>query len=73
MRRLALLGVVFVVITYWTTTVGAATITVYTDETEWQNALGGQYLTEDFADTLLNDGVSYVSTESGHINPQITT
>lgn len=70
MRKVALLGAVLVTMTYWAATVGAVTITVYTDKMEWQNALGGQYLTEDFADTLLNDGVSYVSTESGHINPE---
>jgi hypothetical protein len=44
------------------------TVIVYTDKTEWESALAGQYLTEDFNDLLLNDGVSYVSSESGHIN-----
>jgi hypothetical protein len=70
MRNMVLLAAALVAITYWAAIGSAATITVYTDKTEWQNALGGQYLTEDFADTLLNAGVSYVSTESGHINPE---
>jgi hypothetical protein len=52
----------------WMATVNAATL-VYTDKTAWENALGGQFLTEDFADAQLNTGVSYVSSESGHINP----
>ena len=43
--------------------------TIYTDRTEWENALAGQFLTEDFADDILNTGVSFVSSESGHINP----
>ncbi len=70
MRNVVLLAAAMVAITCLAAIGSAATITVYTDETEWQNALGGQYLTEDFADTLLNAGVSYVSTESGHINPE---
>jgi len=50
--------------------IGSATVvTVYTNKTEWENALGGQFLTEDFSDDQLNDGVSFISTESGHINP----
>ena len=69
MRRLLTLGMATVLLACWATTRGATTVAIYTDKTEWQNALGGQYLTEDFADTLLNAGVSYVSTESGHINP----
>jgi len=71
MRKAALLGAILVPITYWATSVSSATITIYTDKMEWQSALGGDYLTEDFADTLLNAGVSYVSNESGHINPML--
>ena len=52
----------------WAATVRAS-ITVYTDKTAWENALAGQFLTEDFSDDILNAGVSFVSTESGHINP----
>ncbi|MET0028922.1 MAG: hypothetical protein ABW101_14940 [Candidatus Thiodiazotropha sp.] len=44
------------------------TVIIYTDRTEWENALAGQYLTEDFNDQLLNDGVTYTASESGHIN-----
>jgi hypothetical protein len=52
-----------------TLSVNAATL-IYTDKTAWENALGGQFLTEDFAGGQLNNsGVSYVSTSSGHINP----
>lgn len=58
-------------LTSWVTTVGAATITIYTDKTAWENALGGQVATEDFSDDQLNPGVSFVSTESGHINPAL--
>lgn len=47
-----------------------AAITVYTSKTEWENALSGSYATEAFSDDQLNIGVSYVSTESGHINPE---
>jgi len=46
-----------------------ATITIYTDKTAWESALSGPFLTEDFSDDILNAGVSFVSTESGHINP----
>lgn len=49
----------------------AAMVTVYTDKTAWENALGGAYQTEDFADDILNAGVSFVSSESGHINPAL--
>ncbi|NLW84666.1 MAG: hypothetical protein GXY41_09750 [Phycisphaerae bacterium] len=49
--------------------VSEAEITVYTDKTEWENALSGSFVTEDFSDSQLNFGVSFVSTESGHINP----
>ncbi len=71
MRKVVLLAAAMAAIACWTAIGGATTITIYTDKLEWQNALDGQHLTEDFADTLLNDGVSYVSTESGHINPTL--
>lgn len=69
MRKLAILGVVLATCMSWASTVSAATVTVYTDKAQWESALGGQFLTEDFADSQLNDGVSFVSTESGHVNP----
>ncbi len=46
-----------------------AELTIYTDKTQWQTALAGLYMTEEFSDSQLNQGVSFVSTESGHINP----
>jgi hypothetical protein len=70
MRILAMLGLMPAIFLSWVATVSAATI-VYTDKTAWENALGGQFLTEDFADFQLNTGVSFVSTESGHINPAL--
>jgi hypothetical protein len=57
----------------WILPVSAATV-VYTDKTEWENALSEQFLTEDFTDLQLNTGVSFVATApSGHINPVTTT
>ena len=70
MRKLAMLGLTLAMFMSWAAAVSAATI-VYTDKTAWENALGGQFLTEDFNDDQLNDGVSFVSTESGHINPAL--
>ncbi|MBN2577734.1 MAG: PEP-CTERM sorting domain-containing protein [Pirellulales bacterium] len=47
----------------------AEDVTIYTEKTAWENAVSGLFLTEDFNDSVLNGGVSYVSSESGHINP----
>ena len=47
----------------------SASTQVYTDKTAWEDAVGGKFLTEDFSDDQLNAGVSFVSSESGHINP----
>jgi len=69
MRTSALRGATLVTCLSWTAWAFAATVPVYTDKAEWLNALSGQFLTEDFSDDQLNDGVSFVSTESGHINP----
>ena len=71
MRNLAMLGVMLTTVMSWAATVSASTITIYTDRAQWESALGGQFLTEDFSDSELNDGVSFVSTESGHINPEL--
>lgn len=49
----------------------AATVTVYTDKAAWTAAAGGQPFTESFADDVLNFGVSFTSSESGHINPAL--
>lgn len=69
MRKLAMSGVALVMCMSWASTGSAAMVTVYTDKAQWESALGGQFLTEDFADSQLKDGVSFVSTESGHVNP----
>lgn len=68
MRRLFYLSLIIVFFSYFCGTVIGATVTIYTDQTEWENAVGGQFFTEDFYDLLLNEGISFVSAESGHIN-----
>lgn len=68
MRILSVSGLTLVALIYYSTGVNALT-TIYTDKTAWENALAGQFRTEDFADSQLNPGVSYVSSESAHINP----
>lgn len=69
MRRSVMLGVMLAAVLSWEATGNAATVTVYTNKADWQNAVSGQFLNESFADSTLNTGVSFVSTESGHINP----
>jgi hypothetical protein len=64
-----IMGAAIITFMFWTTAVNEAAITVYTDKAEWENALGGSFVTEAFSDDQLNNGVSFVSTESGHINP----
>ena len=64
MRKFATLGAALAMLASWATTAGAATLTIYTDKTEWENASGGQFLTEPFSDDQLNSGVSFVSSES---------
>lgn len=70
MRALVLAGIPATLMLGWACTAGAATI-VYTDKAAWDSAVGGQFLTEDFDDDLLNPGVSFVSSESGNINPAL--
>jgi hypothetical protein len=72
MRKLAMSGLTLAMSMSWAASLSAATI-IYTDKTAWENALSGQFLTEDFYDRDLNTGVSFVSTESGHINPVTIT
>jgi hypothetical protein len=71
MRKIGIWGVALAAIISCVTAVSSATIIIYTDEAEWQNALSGQFLTEDFSDEELNPGVTFVSSESGHINPEL--
>ena len=68
MHKLTISSVVFTTILSLSTTYGL-TISVYTDKALWQNSLAAPFLTEDFADSELNSGVSFDSSESGHINP----
>lgn len=70
MRKLATLGVGLLMFMPWAATASAEVI-IFTDKTQWENALGGQFLTEDFSDDDLNIGVTVASTESGHINPTL--
>ncbi len=65
------LGLAIWVSLLWTGITSAVVVTIYTDKTLWENALNGQVLLEDFNDSQLNDGVSFVSSESGHINPAL--
>ena len=67
MRRLLFLGLTLALFMSLSGTVMGFTVTIYTDQTEWENALAGQVVTEDFNDQILNDGIS-LYTESGHIN-----
>jgi len=69
MYRLMILSATLAVFMSGVTSASVLTVTVYTDKTAWENALVGQFLTEAFADDILNAGVSFVSSESGHINP----
>ncbi len=68
MRRVVMLGLALVMFLSLAAAAEALTVTVYTDKTAWENAVGGTILTEDFNDATLNVGVSFSSTESGHIN-----
>jgi hypothetical protein len=70
MRNLTMWCVTLVLFVCCATTVSAG-IVIYTDKAAWENAVGGQFLTEDFSDQQLNTGVSFVSTESGQINPAL--
>ncbi|MBN1817453.1 MAG: hypothetical protein JW828_08830 [Sedimentisphaerales bacterium] len=69
MCKLLMLGVTLLTLLSSMVPVSEAAITVYTNKAEWENALSGSFVTEDFSDDQLNIGVSFVSTESGHINP----
>lgn len=68
MQRFAICITILVIFISFTSSVSAL-VTVYTDKTAWETAVGGLFLTEDFSDAVLNPGVSFVSSESGHINP----
>lgn len=61
---MALMGFVLVLATS-----SRAGVAIYTGRAQWEAAVAGQFLTEDFSDDQLNLGVSYTSSESGHVNP----
>ncbi len=69
MRNSMIAGAAMAIFFLGVTVVGATTVTIYTDKAAWEAAVGGQFLLESFVDDQLNVGVSFVSTESGHINP----
>ncbi|MGR8921965.1 MAG: hypothetical protein ACU85V_20305, partial [Gammaproteobacteria bacterium] len=60
--------VVLLVSTSLTAGVNATTV-IYTDKAAWETAVDRPFLTEEFADAVLDSGVSFVSNESGMINP----
>ena len=68
MRKFAVLGLTLGLLLSWALTDRAFAVTIYTDKTVWENAVGWQFETEDFTDDTLNDGVSYTASESGIIN-----
>ena len=68
MRRLMLLALTLVFFMSLAGAASALVVTIYTDKTAWENALIGQFQTEDFSDDQLSTGVSYTSSESGNIN-----
>lgn len=68
MRKLFVLGLMLALVMALAGAAGALEVNIYTDKTAWMNALGGNFLTEDFNDAQLNEGVSYTSSESGGIN-----
>ncbi|MGE0485566.1 MAG: hypothetical protein AB7Q81_15585 [Gammaproteobacteria bacterium] len=70
MRPLSAHALALLSIVAWVTPAGAAT-TVYDDRAAWESAVGGVFLREEFADAVLNPGVSFVSAESGHVNPAL--
>lgn len=71
MQKSVIVGAILATVMGWAAAASAQSITIYTDRADWESAVGGLFLTEDFSDTQLNDGVSFVSTESGHINPAL--
>ena len=68
MRQLFVIGMFLVLIGHGYGSVAhAISITVYTDRSNWESALSGNYTEEDFSDTTLNPGLSVVS-DSGEVD-----
>lgn len=70
MCKVLLLGIMLLTLISSAATANEVAITVYNNKSEWESALSGSLVTEDFSDNQLNNGVSFVSAESGHINPE---
>lgn len=69
MCKILISGVAIITLMSSIATVSEAAVTVYTNKADWEAALSGSFVTEEFSNDQLNVGVSFVSTESGHINP----
>jgi hypothetical protein len=71
MRQLFVIGMFVVLIgNGFGSLAHAISITVYTDRSNWESALSGNYTEEDFSDMTLNPGLSVVS-DVGEIRPGI--
>jgi len=68
MKKLVVSAVALVVFFGSPATLTAETA-IYTDKAAWADALDALFYTEGFSDDQLTVGVSYTSSESGHINP----
>ena len=68
MRKLLTLGLMVALFVSLAGAAGALEVAIYTNKDAWINAVG-EIFTEDFNDSQLNEGVSFVSSESGGINP----
>lgn len=69
MHPLRMLGAATIAVFVWSPQTHGLSVTTYTDKAAWEASLSGPFLTEDFNDGVLNDGVSFESSESGHVNP----
>ena len=69
MCKLLILGITLLIFTSPLATANEVTIRVYTDRADWEAALSGPIVTEGFSEDQLNAAVSFVSSESRHINP----
>ena len=69
MRQLFVIGMFLVLIGHGYGSVAhAISITVYTDRSNWESALSGNYTEEDFSDTNLNPGLS-ITGDVGLVSP----
>lgn len=71
MRREMALGLTLGFVLSCGATSSALAGMIYTDKLDWEQAVGGLFETEDFNDSIMNDGVSFTSSESGNINPAL--